>query len=320
MERDHRVHDHDHGHGHGHANTHGAVGHSHVPASQGKLFWALVLTCSFMAIETVGGLISGSLALLADAAHMLTDAAALAMGYAAVRAATRPATHAMSYGHHRWQVLAAFINGLLLFVLAIWIFAEAAQRLRMPGPVQGNIVTVIAFGGLLVNLGALWVLSRGESNLNVRAAVAHMIGDVVGSVAALAAGAVIVLTGWMPIDPILSVLVALIMCVSGWRITRTAAHILLEGTPPGLESAHVVTTLLAEVPNLSEVHHVHLWSLTDELPMMTLHAVISEGADSQQVLARIQHVTHEHFRIGHLTVQIERTPCADCDCEPAHDH
>jgi len=204
---EHPEHKHDHGHEHerdrdpargesGHAHRHGP------PATQSQLFRALLLTGGCMIIEVVGGWISGSLALLADSAHMLTDCASLAMSYAAVRAASRPATLKMSYGHHRWQVLAAFVNGLALLLLAAWIVVEVVQRLRGGSTVQGGIVAGVAAIGLVVNIIAFAVLSRGKGNLNVRGALAHVIGDMVGSLAALIAGGVILLTGWMPVDPI----------------------------------------------------------------------------------------------------------------------
>jgi len=191
---------HDHGgHDHPHAGER-AAGHAHrhgPPRSGRKLFWALLLTGGCTLIEAVGGWIAGSLALLADAAHMLTDSAALAMSYAAVLAAARPATKAMSYGHHRWQVLAAFVNGLALIVLAVWIVVEAVARLRGGANVAGATLAAVAALGLAVNVAAFVVLAHGERTLNVRGALAHVAGDILGSGAALIAGAVIVLTGWI---------------------------------------------------------------------------------------------------------------------------
>jgi cobalt-zinc-cadmium efflux system protein len=309
-------HGHDHGH-HGHGHGHGAMGHAHqhpAPTSQSQLFWALLLTGGCMVIEAVGGWFAGSLALLADSAHMLTDSASLAMSYAAVRAASRPATESMSYGHHRWQVLAAFVNGLALLVLAVWIVTEAVLRLRVGSNVQGNVVAAVATLGLLVNIAAFAVLARGERNLNVRGALAHVIGDMLGSLAALIAGGVIMLTGWMPVDAILSSVVALLMVVSGWGICRESAHILLEGAPSNCDPARVERELLSSVPDVTDVHHLHVWSLTDKRPVMTLHAVLCDGADRDRALVVIQTVLREHFGVEHATVQIELTPCADDDC------
>ena len=294
--------------GHGHVHRHAA------PASGRQLFWALLLTGGCMIIEAVGGWIAGSLALLADSAHMLTDCASLAMSYAAVLAAARPATRTMSYGHHRWQVLAAFVNGLALIGLAVWIAVEAIMRLRAGASVAGATVAAVAALGLAVNIAAFAVLSRGERSLNVRGALAHVMGDILGSLAALVAGGVIVLTGWMPIDALLSSVVALLMIVSGWRICRESAHILLEGAPVDCDAAQVERELRAHVSELTGVHHLHVWSLTDERPVMTLHAVLREGADREQVLVEIQTVLRQRFGVEHATVQIERADCASADC------
>jgi cobalt-zinc-cadmium efflux system protein len=321
-------HSHSHSHGahggHGHDPTHGAdhghgsdAGHvhRHAPPSSGRqLFWALLLTGGCMIIEAVGGWLAGSLALLADSAHMLTDCASLAMSYAAVLAAARPATKAMSYGHHRWQVLAAFVNGLALVVLAVWIVVEAVMRLRGGASVAGATVAVVAALGLAVNIAAFAVLARGERSLNVRGALAHVTGDILGSLAALVAGAVIVLTGWMPIDALLSSIVALLMIVSGWRICRESAHILLEGAPVDCDAAQVERELRAHVSELTGVHHLHVWSLTDDRPVMTLHAVLREGADREQVLIAIQSVLRQRFGVEHATVQIEREDCVSAGC------
>jgi cobalt-zinc-cadmium efflux system protein len=317
------AHSHSHGAHHGehshdagadHRDDGGHV-HRHAPPSSGRqLFWALLLTGGCMIIEAVGGWIAGSLALLADSAHMLTDCASLAMSYAAVLAAARPATKTMSYGHHRWQVLAAFVNGLALIALAVWIVVEAVMRLRGGASVAGAMVAAVAALGLAVNIAAFAVLARGERNLNVRGALAHVTGDILGSLAALVAGGVIVLTGWMPIDALLSSVVALLMIVSGWRICRESAHILLEGAPVDCDAAQVERELRASVGALTGVHHLHVWSLTDDRPVMTLHAVLREGADREQVLVEIQSVLRQRFGVEHATVQIELTDCASADC------
>ncbi len=278
------------------------------------MFWALLFTGGCMLIEFVGGLIAGSLALLADAAHMLTDTASLGLSYAAMRVALRPATHKLSYGHHRWQVLAAFVNGMALIVLAAWILVAAFMRLFSHEPVAGGVVAGIAVLGLLANLGAFAVLSRGESNLNVRGALAHVIGDMMGSGAALIAGLVILATHWMPIDPLLSAVVAVLMIRSGWRIALESAHILLEGTPDGLDPTQVEKALRAVIPQLDEIHHMHSWSLTDERPIVTLHAKIKQGSNSDQCIKDITLVLERSFNVSHATIQIEYDYCNG----PAH--
>jgi cobalt-zinc-cadmium efflux system protein len=291
----------DHHHGDDHA--HGA------PASPSKLLWALLFTGGCMLIEAVGGLIAHSLALLADSAHMLTDAASLALSYAAVRVAHRPATSELSYGHHRWQVLAAFVNGVALIALALWILVTAAMRLMAQGHVDGKLVAAIALVGLAANLGAFLVLSRGESNLNVRGALAHVMGDMLGSGAALIAGIVILWTGWTPIDPLLSAVVAGLMIRSGWRVARESAHILLEGTPDGLDERIVEATLKAHIPELEGIHHLHSWSLSDERPILTLHATLKAGSNSDRGIRDITRELHRAFNVSHATIQIEYESC-----------
>jgi cobalt-zinc-cadmium efflux system protein len=262
-----------------------------------------------MAVEAAGGILAHSLALMADAAHMLTDTASLGLSYAAMRAALRPATTRLTYGHHRWQVLAAFVNGMALIALAVWIVIEAAIRLLASNHVNGAVVAGIAVLGLAANLGAFAVLSRGESNLNVRGALAHVTGDMLGSGAALIAGLIILATGWMPIDPLLSSVVAVLMIRSGWRISRESAHILLEGTPEGLDPEHVEQALRAVIPQLDGIHHMHSWSLTDERPIVTLHATIKQGSDSDQCIKDITRELERSFNVSHATIQIEYRHC-----------
>src|SRR5450755_2578769 len=236
-------HDQHHGHRHGHDHSHGHnahAGHTHAKgASESALLWALWITAGFMVAEAIGGWFAGSLALIADAAHMLADAGALAMSYAAVRAASRPASELMSYGHHRWQVLAAFVNGLALLLLSVWIVIEAAHRLMAPALIQPGTMMAVAALGVLANLASYFVLSRGERTLNVRSALLHVASDVLGNIGALLAGLLILLTHWTPIDPILSMVTAILIVRGGYRITRESAHILLEGTPAEFDSAAV---------------------------------------------------------------------------------
>jgi cobalt-zinc-cadmium efflux system protein len=308
---DHHDHDHAHGHDHDHDHHHDHHhGHHHgPPATSSKLLWALVFTGGCMLLEALGGLYAHSLALLADAAHMLTDAASLALSYAAMRASLRPATAELSYGHHRWQVLAAFVNGLALVVLAVWILFSAATRLLASGPVDGKVVAGIALVGLVANIGAFLVLSRGESNLNVRGAIAHVIGDMLGSGAALLAGLVILWTGWTPIDPLLSVLVAALMIRSGLALARESAHILLEGSPRGLDPLRVETALRERIPALDGIHHMHSWSLSDERPILTLHATLKRGSDSDQCIREITRELERAFNVSHATIQVEYESC-----------
>ena len=264
--------------GHGHAD------HGHVPEvsrdNERRIFLAMLLTGGFMIAEVIGGLLSGSLALIADAGHMATDTAALALAWIAFRLSRRPADSTRSYGFHRGEVLAAFVNGIAMIVLVIWIAVEAVQRLYAPVPILGGIMLWIAVGGLLVNCIAFWLLHSGSSeNLNIRGAAVHVAGDLLGSVAAILAAGVIIATGWTPIDPLLSVLVGLLILRSAWFITRQSAHILMEGAPHGLQAADIQRDLVANVKGIQDVHHIHTWSLTQERPLVTLHARIHEDAN-----------------------------------------
>ena len=298
---------------HGH-HGHGDAGHSHGNgASESALLGALWITAGFVVAEAIGGWIAGSLALVADAAHMLADAGALAMAYVAVRAANRPATKIMSYGHHRWQVLAAFVNGIVLVLLSVWIVVEAAHRLIAPTPVQAQAMMAVAALGIVVNLLSYALLSRGGRTLNVRSAMLHVASDVLGNIGALIAGAVIWLTRWTPIDPILSIVMAILIVRGGYRIIVESAHILLEGAPATFDAADVEHEIKAAVSAVTAVHHVHAWSLTDDRPMLTLHAVVREGTDPSTCLADIQAALRAHFNVAHATVQIETVACSD-DC------
>jgi cobalt-zinc-cadmium efflux system protein len=283
--------------------------HSH---NERRIFWAAVLTGSFMLAELFGGLISGSLALLADAGHMLTDFASLALAWFAFRLSRRPADWKRTYGFDRFQVVVAFINGVALIFVALWIFFEAADRLASPIRVIGGPVVVIAGIGLLVNLGAFWLLHGADrDNLNVQGAMFHVVGDLLGSVAALAAGAVILTTGWTPIDPILSVLVGLLILRSAWGLVRDAGHILLEGAPKGIDTREIGADLVAEIAAVENVHHIHAWSITQERRMITLHAEVADGVPADVATAAIKARLKERFGLAHATVEVERGACAD---------
>jgi cobalt-zinc-cadmium efflux system protein len=286
--------------------------HGHEHGNERRVLWALVLTVGFMVAEVVGGLLSGSLALLADAGHMLTDAAALGLAWHAFRVTRRPATPVRSYGHARFQVLAALINGAALFVVAIWIVTEAIARLRSPIEVLGGPMLLVASLGLAVNIAAYLILHGGSrDNLNIKGALLHVMGDLLGSAAAILAAGVILLTGWTPIDPILSVLVALLILRGAWLLVGQSWHVLMEGAPEGLDVAALRRELPARIPGVLDIHHVHAWSLTPERRLVTLHAAIAEYADHDDVLHRMQTVLATQFSVDHATIQIERNHCTD---------
>jgi cobalt-zinc-cadmium efflux system protein len=290
--------------------THSEHSHSH---GEHRLLGALALTGTFMVAEIIGGIMSGSLALLADAGHMLTDTAALALAWGAARLARKPADSLRSYGYHRLQIVAALVNGVAFIAVVIWIVIEATSRLLAPQPVLGGLMLGVAIAGLAVNLLAFVVLHGGKrTDLNLRAALVHVLGDLLGSVAAIAAAVVILLTGWYPIDPLLSVLVALLILRSAIYVVRHSVHILLEGAPGDLDLKTLHQTLVEAVPGVCDVHHVHVWSLTPERPLMTLHVSVAEEADHREVLNRVKSVLTDRFGIEHSTVQIEYTDhCAD---------
>ncbi len=312
-------HHHDHAHSHEHHDhghhDHGGHGHSHgavTADSERRVFWVMLLTGGFMLVEVVGGLIAGSLALVADAGHMATDMAALALAWGAFRLARRPGDARRSYGWHRFQVLAAFVNGLALFGLTLWIVIEAVLRLIAPVAVEGTPMLAIAIGGLLVNIAAFAVLHRGDrANLNLHGALLHVLGDLLGSVATIAAAVVILATGWTPIDPILSVVVAVLILRSAWALVVRSGHILIEGSPDDIDGEHLRQVIRTAVPAVEDIHHVHAWSLTVEHPLVTLHATVAGGADHAATLAAIKRVLAERFGIAHATVQLEQGECPD---------
>jgi cobalt-zinc-cadmium efflux system protein len=288
--------------------------HKHGPTSlnERRLFWAGLLTAATMIAEAAGGILSGSLALVADAGHMLTDTAALALAWLAVRVATRPADWKRTYGFDRFQVLAAFSNGLALFFIAIAISYEALTRLYAPVPVMGGTMLAVATAGLVVNVVTLLILRQGgDANLNVRAALLHVMSDLLGSGAAIAAALVILTTGWTPIDPLLSILITLLILRSAWLITKDAGHILLEGAPSDVDIREVEKDLEAMIPDVLSVHHVHAWSLTEERRLMTLHARVTQSAPPEEVAAAIKARLRQCYGIVHATVEIEHRACAD---------
>ena len=306
----HSTHPHSHSHAPGQAHSH------RHDTNERRMGLAALLTGLFIGAEIAGGIVSGSLALLADAGHMLTDFASLSLAWFGFRLARRPADWIRTYGFDRFQVLIAFVNGLALFVIAAWIIYEAYERLSSPQPVAGGIMVIVAVLGLLVNIAAFALLHGADrKNLSVRGAAIHVLGDLLGSVAALVAGAVILLTNWTPIDPLLSVLVALIIVRSGWQVVKESGHILLEGAPSELDTRRIGPDLVASVPGVVGVHHLHVWSITQERRMVTLHACVEEDRDGDEMVKAIKQRLHARFSLDHATVEIEHGVCADAAAE-----
>lgn len=313
---DHAKHDHaahDHGHGHEH---HDQAAH----ASHQRLAWALAITVLAMVVGIVGGLISGSLALIADAGHMLADVGAMGLSLLAARQALRPADASHSFGHERMPVLAAFLNGALLLLASAWITFEAVQRFITPSAVDGHTMIIVASIGLVANIASFALLHGGDAeDLNRRGAAAHVLSDLLGSVAAIVAALIILKTGWLPADPLLSLLAAGLVLRMGVKIVRESAHILLEGTPRGLDLTRIAADLPKVVAGVSSVHHLHAWSLSQTKKLMTLHVTPDGSVQTPELLEAVR-VALKRYGITHVTVQVETGECADPDCDPAHAH
>jgi cobalt-zinc-cadmium efflux system protein len=274
---------------------------------------ALVLTGTFMIVEVIGGILSGSLALLADAGHMLTDTMALALAAVAFHVSKRPADTRLTYGYQRFQILAAFVNGLSLLLIVGWILYEAFDRFVSPQPVLGKTMLVVAAAGLVVNIISFTVLHGGDrENLNIRGAAIHVAGDLLGSVAAIVAAVVIIYTGWMAIDPILSVAVALLILKSAWSLLKRSAHVLLEGAPDWLDTDSMQRRLIELVPEVASIHHVHVWGMTPQDLMLTMHVCVRETpANPTDIIRRTKAVLQSEYGIDHSTVELETNDCAD---------
>lgn len=295
----HSGHPHDHGHGQGHS-------HAAEAGNRRRVLIAAVLTCGFMVAEVAGGLWTGSLALLADAGHMLTDAVALVLAWLAYRMSERPGTSRMTYGFDRLKVLIAYTNGLTVLGIALWIALEAVGRFRAPEPILGGAMLAIAGAGLVVNLLVFTILHGGDrQSLNLRGAILHVVGDLLGSVAAILAAVIILATGWLPADPILSVLVALLLVVSAWRLMRESGLILLEASPTHVDRNAVAADLVRHTAAVADVHHMHVWSLDGRQLMATLHARLRPGADAEATIAAIKVRLAREHDIRHATVEVE---------------
>jgi cobalt-zinc-cadmium efflux system protein len=289
-----------------------ARSHESLGSESRRLGWALAITATFMGVEVVGGLVSGSLALLADAGHMLTDAAALGLAWIAARLTMRPSDPRRSYGYHRAQVLAAFVNALALFAIVAWIAYEAVQRFRAPPAIEAVTMLGVAVAGLVANVAVYLTLREGsQDNLNVAAARIHVLGDLLGSIGAIVGAIVILATGWTPIDPLLSVLVAVLILRSAWSLLRKSTRILMEAAPESVDPDGLRRALLATVPGVRDVHDVHCWSLTTGQTMLTLHVALARGADAAIVLREAKRVIAGQFDIAHSALQIEHEECPD---------
>jgi cobalt-zinc-cadmium efflux system protein len=296
------------------------AGHVHGSSDKKRVLVAACLTAGFMIAEALGGLLTGSLALLADAGHMLADSMRLALpGMPFISPASRrpSASHTVRPG----QNPVAYTNGLAIFAIALWIVYEAWGRVLNPTPVLGGPMLVVAIAGLLVNIGCFFVLHGGDrQSLNMRGAILHVLGDLLGSVAAIVAALVILATGWTPIDPILSVLVALLILSTAGSLMREAAHVLLEGVPASLDRDLIARDIEVTVKGVREVHHMHVWSIDGSSNMATLHACLDEGVDAFKAVSAIKKRLAVEHGIGHATVEPEFGQCADSRDQHEQDH
>jgi cobalt-zinc-cadmium efflux system protein len=285
-----------------------AHGHAHppLPQHQRPLVSVLALLLLFTLVEFVGGWLAHSLALLADAGHMLTDAGSLALSLFAMWFARRPATDAKTFGYLRLEILASLLNGVLLIGICVGIFIEAAHRLSHAPAVNAVMMVGIGGAGIAVNILAAGLLHRGAGeSLNIRGAYLHVLGDLAGSLAAVLAGVIIILTGWLPADPITSVLVAMLILFSAWRLLRDSVNVLLEAVPRGIDLGELRRALDA-IPGVDDVHDLHVWTLTSGVLAMSGHAVVADAASHQGALDEIHQRMREGFGIQHVAFQLER--------------
>jgi len=304
---------HHHGHGHG-------DGHSHGPASPDtmrRLLITLVLQVAYLGAEVVGGYMANSLALLADAGHMLSDVGALALSLFAVWIARRPATDRRTYGYYRTEILAALANAASLIGISLYIFFEAWHRFHNPETVAGLLVTWIAVGGLLVNVIGAWLLHAGSAHsLNIRGAWLHLLTDAAGNVGVIAGGLLVWWFGWQWADPAVSVLIGVLVIWSSWHLLRDSLGILLEGAPPHID-VEAVRAALLEVADVEAVHDLHVWTITSGMEALSCHVVVGERHErraSGEILAEVHDLLHQRFGLHHLTVQIEPRGFKELDC------
>ncbi|HNC92716.1 MAG TPA: cation diffusion facilitator family transporter [Solirubrobacterales bacterium] len=293
-------HDHDHseeGHSHG-------IG-SYRGADRKALLIAALLTGGFMVAEAVGGVITGSLALLADAGHMLSDSFSLFLALFAVSIAARPATAKRTFGYKRAEILAALVNGVLLVLVSLWVVYEAIGRLDDPVEVMGGGMMAIAVLGLIINVVAFLVLWKGGGeSLNVRAALRHVLGDLLGSVGVIIAAGVILLTGWEPIDPIVSILISILIVASAWSVLKESVDVLLEAAPKGIDTQEVGMAM-AGVAGVEQIHDLHIWQITSGFPSLSAHVLVGADLDCHRVRLELDSLLKEQFEIEHSTLQLE---------------
>lgn len=298
-----------------HAHPHGLPKRVRARAERRRLGMIFALTCTFMVVEFVGGVVSGSLALIADAGHMLTDSAALALSYVATWLVTRSATDKRTFGFRRAEILAAFINAMGLVALAVWIVVEAVERIGNPRQVWDTVLLGVAVAGLAVNLtGVLLLRGHAEGNMTVRSALWHIGGDLLGSLGAIVAALVIRFTGWTTIDPIIGIGIAVLIGAGGLRILYDSANMLLDTVPKELD-AREVSEYLASYPSVRDICDLHIWGVSTTEAMLTAHLIVQEDVDRDSFLQELSHQLQDRFGLAHMTIQLENAPQASCAAE-----
>lgn len=299
---------------HNHHHDHG--GRSH--ANRRRLLVTLVLTAGYMLAEIIGGVVSHSLALLADAGHMFSDVAALGLSLVAAWLTQRPRTSQRTFGYHRAEILAALVNGAALVAVSIYIFVEAFQRLRSPHEVQGPLMMAVAFGGLIINLIALKILHGGRhDNLNVRGAWLHVMSDALGSIGAIVAGVFVWTKGWYWVDPVASIVIGVLVIYSSWRLLCEAVSVLMESAPNGIDVDEVRNSI-TDTNGVTGVHDLHVWTITSGFEALSAHVVTRDGHSHAELLAELRGTLHDRFGIDHITIQIEPHDYEACtsQCAP----
>ncbi|QKX01307.1 cation diffusion facilitator family transporter [Wolbachia endosymbiont of Dipetalonema caudispina] len=284
----------------------------HSAAESKRLIHSIIIVAITMFMEIVGGIISHSLALLSDAGHMLIDLFALVLSWIAHKFSAKKSDLQRSYGYHRLQIIAAFVNGLTLFFISVIIIVESIRRFIFPVDIEWKIMLIIATFGLIANVVVFFILhSKCESNINIKSAVLHVIGDILGSIAAIFASIIIMLTGWQVVDPVLSVFVSIVILSSGYKILKSSCHILLEGTPEGVSAEGIKSRIISKLPEVIDIHHIHAWSLSDNYFIITMHAKVRQDAQHTGILYEIKKILLNEFKIAHSTVEIEYDECVD---------
>ena len=293
---------------HVHANGHGHAHDAGRAAGTRALALSLGLVVAFAVVEVVAGVVADSLALLADAGHMVSDAAGLGLALVAAWAAGRPATFGRTFGYRRAEILAALANGVALVAISIWIFVEAIGRLRDPADPLGGWMLAVGVVGLGVNVAAAWLLHRtGADSLNVRAAMRHVLADLLGSVGVIVAGLIVLATGWASADPLVSIAIGVLVLASSWAVLRESVGILLESTPRGIDGEEVGRAMVA-LPGVQQVHDLHIWTITSGFPALSAHVLVDGGADCHALRADLEVVLHDRFGLDHTTLQVEHAP------------